>query len=288
MKHTLCLLSLAGLLLGFAGCSDPFRLTRRGNVFELAPERREAHFNGSLVWLTAPAGKDGALSETDRNTLVAPLLAQRTAVRRRIRTILVDPGHGGREVGAPGTLGCEKALNLALAKRLRGELEKRGFTVSMTREEDTALSLNARGGLTKERNADLFISVHHNSARGKTVSGVETYVLTPGGAASTNDPPGAAGPAPAGNRAPGDDVLLGWQIHSRLVPASGLPDRGLRFARFRVLVRSVCPAVLVEAGFISNPAEEKLLAAEEHQQRTAAAIADGVAAFAKLAEKGAR
>ena len=157
----------------------------------------------------------------------------------------------------------------------------------MTRDDDRFLPLNARGDLPGERDADLFLSIHHNSARDKTVSGAEIYLLTPDGVPSTNDPADSRPPAvPQAARSLWNDMILAREIQSRLIEKSGLPDRGIRFARFRVLVRSACPALLVEAGFISNPEEEKKLADPAAQQRTAEAIADGVDAFRNRAKIG--
>lgn len=282
-------LFLFGLLLLFpAGCSsDPFLHKKGRNCLKLEPGRREGRINGTLVYLTTPAGAGGEVTGTDRKTVIEPLLSMTPRLKRPLRTIVIDPGHGGRETGAPGTLHQEKELNLALARKLRAELEKRGCRVIMTRDDDRFLPLNARGDLPGERDADLFLSIHHNSARDKTVSGAEIYLLTPDGVPSTNDPADSRPPAvPQAARSLWNDMILAREIQSRLIAKSGLPDRGIRFARFRVLVRSACPALLVEAGFISNPEEEKKLADPTAQQRTAEAIADGVDAFRNRAKIG--
>lgn len=307
MKQTVLLCGAAAAVgLAFAGCHSPVSreiralgvrsevseqsctLHRNGNSITIYPGSLRADFNGGRVYLVEPAqrteGKSGvySLSEANLKKVVAPLLNREVAPAKPVKLILVDPGHGGGDTGAVGLKHQEKALNLALAQKVRDELVRRGFTVKMTRDADREVSLDARGNLSGALKADLFISVHHNASGSRTGTGVETFAMTPHGCASTG---GGAVPKQAAlsNRYDGANLNLAQEIQSRLVQATGGPDRGVKFARFRVLVKAHCPAVLIEAGFITTPEEESAIADPVRQRKVAAAVADGVEAFSRRA-----
>lgn len=253
-----------------------------GSTLAITPGSNRALFNGTVVYLPEPAFRDegGRISLTPLSLqqTVEPLLNRRTDNARPVKRILLDPGHGGPELGAVGRKYQEKTINLALALAVKRELERRGYTVLMTRTGDQEVSLDRRGKLTGETGADLFLSIHHNaSATNRNATGIETYALTPGGAASTSG--GAPGKALAANRFDAASINLAERIQTRLVRATGGPDRGTKYARFRVLTLAACPAVLIEAGFISMPLEEEAIASTVRQQKAASAIADGVAAY---------
>ena len=253
-----------------------------GSTLTLTPGSSRTLFNGTVVHLPEPALRDenGVYTVTPlslRQT-VEPLLRRRTDNAGPVKRVLLDPGHGGAELGAVGKKYQEKAINLALASAVKLELEKRGYTVLMTRTKDQAVSLDRRGRLTGEVAADLFLSIHHNaSSSNPNATGIETYALTPGGAASTSG--GALGGTLAANRFDAASINLAERIQTRLVRATGGVDRGTKYARFRVLTLAECPAVLIEAGFISTPAEEEAIASAARQRKAAAAIADGVAVY---------
>ncbi len=271
---------------GFTATPDGERCTfRRGlNTLTVTGGSRVAVINGSNVYLFHPVTRDetGVFQFTPENLnqILLPLLNPPEKLARPIHRILIDPGHGGSESGARGRKFLEKDLNLSLAKLIRDELVQRGFEVEMTREDDRDVSLNRRGDLTRERNADLFLSVHHNSA-GSAATGMESYCLTPHGLESTNSNGG--GPTEQkiyANRFDHANLLLTHLIQKRISPAAGGPDRCTKFARFRVLVRANCPATLMEAGFISNPAEELEIGSLERQRRVALATAEAIEEFA--------
>ena len=111
---------------------------------------------------------------------------------------------------------------------------------------------------------------------------METYALTPAGAISTNGRGIVSENPLPGNRFDAANLILAREIQSRLYTATGGPDRGVRFARFRVLAKAQCPAILIEAGFISNPQEEEVIAGEERQAKVVKAVADGVVEFNRL------
>ncbi|OUM98619.1 MAG: hypothetical protein BAA04_07190 [Firmicutes bacterium ZCTH02-B6] len=181
------------------------------------------------------------------------------------RTVVVDPGHGGRDPGAIGPGGTqEKDVNLAIALELARYLEQAGARVVLTRDRDVYVDLATRTRLANALQADAFISIHSDAiGAGRTASGTGTFY---------HPAPGEAPDRSMSGR-------LGEAVQREVLAAIGLPDRGVRQRAFYVLLHTEMPAVLVEVAFIDNPAEEKLLTDPEFQRRTAAGIAQGVLRF---------
>ena len=156
----------------------------------------------------------------------------------------------------------------------------RGLTVYLTREDDRFLTLSERTEIAARRKADVFVSLHADSA-GKTAQGAGTFVLslpeeysTHGyghGSASTSSYPG--------NRFDMANQALGTRIQQKLVRSTGQKDRGVKRARFKVLRDAPCPAALVEMAFITNPKEERFVLTQSGQDKIARGIADGIAAY---------
>jgi len=181
--------------------------------------------------------------------------------------IVVDPGHGGRDPGAVGPAGVqEKVIALAVALKLAQSLSS-VVEVKLTRTGDEALGsdvnddLGSRVKIANDWGADLFVSVHCNSAGDQKAKGFEVWAA-PGATAA--------------------DKLAQCILDEYAKAFPDLVSRGGKEANFYVLKRTQCPAVLVEMAFISNPAEEALLASENFQQRAAQAIAQGVLNYAGL------
>jgi N-acetylmuramoyl-L-alanine amidase len=199
---------------------------------------------------------------------------------------VIDPGHGGSETGAISGKGTqEKDLTLLLAQSLKTALEARlPVRAVLTRTEDAQLPLTTRSALANQFKADLFISIHLNSSVGNGAQGTETYFLATRAsderaAQSAATENAGAETAPADGAAEGDPLydlqLILWDLaqshhlsesqrFANLVQAElnqtlGLRDRGVKQAPFRVLMGAAMPAVLVELGFLSNPAEETKL-----------------------------
>lgn len=214
-----------------------------------------------------------------------------------VRTIVIDPGHGGQEVGARGPAGTlEKDVSLAIARKLKAELvNARGLTVFLTRDKDGELPLDERTATANNYKADLFVSIHANASRARGAKGSEVYFLSY--QASDDDSrrmAQAEGAAEPLARAAGssDLALILWdmaqaehlqessalasRLQEELAVVTGSEGRGVKQAPFRVLVGAGMPAVLVEAAFISNPEEEKLLASDAYQAKVAAALARGI------------
>ena len=199
------------------------------------------------------------------------------------RVIVVDPGHGG--TANPGTVSVldgrlEKEFTLDWAKRLKPLLEADGWTVFLTRTNDTYVINSNRVDFAEAHHADVFVSLHFNATadRGKKTGGLETYCITPVGMASTltrnySDPWFENLP---NNNFDAQNLLLAVRVQGAL-RITGLDDRGVRRSRFETVLRGQNrPAILVEGGYLSNPAEAKLIASPEYRQQLAQAVANAL------------
>lgn len=214
--------------------------------------------------------------------------------------VLIDPGHGGRDPGAAATSGTaiEKDLTLALARELRAELAKRGrVRVALTRDDDRYLSLDQRAAIARRLGASVYLSLHIDSAPNPLARGATVYslsdVASDAEAARLAAKENSAGDA-LSSEADGSvrgmlsDLALREQMNAsaalaeRLVRKSAgrilLRPEPHRFANFRVLRRAEVPAVLFEAGYISNVDDEALLVAPERRSRLVATLAQAIEA----------
>ena len=227
-----------------------------------------------------------------------------------IRTIVIDPGHGGTETGAIGPSGIqEKELTLTLARDLEARLEQSGIRVILTRNEDANVPHDNRTAIANQNKADLFISIHLNSSLGSGAYGTETYFLsaeatdaTAARAAAAENTAAAPEPdgTPADPEAMEDLQLILWDlaqshhmaesqrfaklVQGELNQALQLRDRGVKQAPFRVLMGAAMPAVLVELGFLSNPDEEKKLQDPAYRGDLIAALARAIQRYKALVE----
>ena len=236
-----------------------------------------------------------------RGTPAAPVGAARPAPPQRrkegVRTIVIDPGHGGSNIGAQGPAGTlEKELTLQLARALSARLQRRlPVRVVLTRNEDAELPLDTRVAVANQQKADLFISLHLNSSPGQGVQGAETYFLSL--VASDEHAARSAQTENAGDPLTDLQLIL-WDlaqshhmtesqrlaglIQEELNEALELRNRGVKQAPFRVLMGAAMPAVLVELGFLSNPREEERLNDPLYRARLADALVDAVSRFRAL------
>ncbi len=214
------------------------------------------------------------------------------------RPIVIDPGHGGDDIGAESGSGLmEKEITLAVARRLARVLEARGYRVRLTRDGDQKRALTDRTALANRLDALAFVSLHANAFTASSVSGAETYYMSideasDADAAAVADLENRAG-ASSGGRTPLDLILwdlaqaevlnesaqLALTVQQSLNSQLGARDRGVRQAPFVVLTGATMPAILVEVGFLSNSREADLLAQPDHQQKLAEAIASGIEGF---------
>jgi N-acetylmuramoyl-L-alanine amidase len=270
---------------------------------EFEVNQREAIFDGRHVFLgNAPVYHQHSvwISWIDTEEVLGPLLRLGRDRPLPVHTIVIDPGHGIPDNGAENKhLGLkERVLTLDTAFRLKKILEAQGYRVVMTRTTDYGISpdkkldLRRRAELTAEVKADLFISIHFNSA-GQYVAGennvarvigTETFRFTPRYQIPISR---SVHKAEDDDANPGDkndqwNTLLGYCIHRALLGEIGSCDRGLRHDKFEVIRLAPCPAVLVESGYLTNDAEARKLATPAYRQQIAEGIANGVRAYVNL------
>lgn len=204
----------------------------------------------------------------------------------RIRTICLDPGHGGRDPGNMEGRRREKDYTLLLARELAEQLRNAGFKVVSTRGDDRFVELDARPAFANRHKADLLISLHFNSAAARSADGIEVFCLTPAGAASSySRPESGGGSAVPGNRKDEENILLAHRVQRAVVKATAADDRGVLRARFAVLRTATMPAILVEGGFMSNPIEGPRIAQSAYRKKIATGIAAGIADYKKVVER---
>lgn len=193
--------------------------------------------------------------------------------------IVIDPGHGGQDVGTKNLFNhrYEKDYTLDWALRLKPLLIARGWKVLLTRTGDVDVSLPDRIALAERAKADLFLSLHFNSGHpNRELSGIETYCLTPSGMPSHllreyDDDMRQVFPNNAYDE---ENFMLAFRLHRNLLRYSGAADRGVRRARFMAVLRGQNrPAVLIEAGYLSNQNEAQRIATPEYRQLLAEAVA---------------
>ncbi len=247
-----------------------------------------------------------AVPATPTNPTWAPQLprAETAAPRTSPRTVVLDPGHGGKFSGAQGYV-QEEIIVLQVAFKIKALLEAQGVSVIMTRTSNTHLNeaygrdLSARAELaTNDRN--LFVSIHANAAEAASAHGVETWVFgQPLDAATRQQAIRENGGGAIGRIATDeaitfanaiqDDILAREQLYysrtlaefiqPQLVSQTGARDRGIKQSAFRVLRQSRIPAVLVELGFVTNPTEGPRLGDNSYQDRLAQGVATGILSF---------
>ena len=252
-------------------------------------DSRMVNLNGTDVALSFPVAADRGtlfIAQMDLNTAIRPLLfPPRFTDSRRIATICLDPGHGGRDTGNHTFWHSEKTYTLALALELRDQLQKAGFNVILTRTRDTYVELPDRPALANRRGADLFISLHFNATptAKNEVEGPQTYCITPVGASSTDAQGEGAnfGPTTA-NRVEPKSLLLAYQVQKSLVKNLGANDRGVRRARFAVLRDATMPAILIESGYMTHPVESERIYSAVGRSQMAQSIVKGILAYQKL------
>lgn len=255
----------------------------------------QAQIGGVNVRLSyAVAGEHGELlvSQLDIDTALLPLLRSQHSDGGRITTICLDPGHGGKDTGNR-VVGFrthnEKTYTLALGLELRRQLTRAGFRVIMTRTRDVFVELPDRPALANRHHASLFISLHFNASPvdKNAISGPETYCITPVGATSSNthgesDRSAIGKAATVANRCEDRSLLLAYEMEKSLTQNLHANDRGVRRARFAVLRDATMPAILIEGGYMTNPAEGKKIYSASYRREMAAAIVRGVLAYQKL------
>jgi N-acetylmuramoyl-L-alanine amidase len=243
-----------------------------------------------------------AIENNDLKEILPPM---NNSKNNRVKTIVIDAGHGGKDSGAVGPNNeHEKVVTLKIAKYLYNSLKSLGYVVYLTRDDDTYIALKERTNIANRKNADLFVSIHANAVTKDKVmyaKGIETYFLSP--ARSER----AKGVAALENKEDMDamdnfsdqDLVLTLLNRGKTVQSQKMAidvqshilyqlrkkygnliiDNGVREAPFWVLVGAQMPAVLVEVGYISHPEESQLIMSDTYQQEMANGIAEGVTAY---------
>jgi N-acetylmuramoyl-L-alanine amidase len=266
-----------------------YALTTTGGVFVITAGSQVAQWDGVDLRLGfAPRMSAGQplVHNLDLEKTILPLITTRPDVFSPVQqptgtlpVIVIDAGHGGEDSGTKSVLGnaSEKDFTLDWARRLAAILSRDGWNAILTRTNDTELSLSSRVLLADTHQADLFISLHFNSAApNEAEAGLETYCLTPTGVRSTvtrgyEDEPTLAFP---NNAFDAQNLYLAARVHRELLQVNGRLDRGVRRARFLTVLRGQQrPAILIEGGYLSNPREARLIAEPSYRQKLAEAVA---------------
>ena len=220
----------------------------------------------------------------------------------KISTVVIDPGHGGKDTGAIGAISKEKDLNLTVALLVGDYIKKNlpDVKVVYTRERDVFVTLNERAAIANRNNADVFISIHCNStdSKGASASGAETFVLGEHKNAANlevakkenssilyeedadeqygnfdlNSPEAYIALSLFQQEYLNQSLQLAANVQEQFSKRVGRKDRGVQQAGFLVLWRTAMPSILIELGFISNATEERFLASEDGQTYMASAI----------------
>ena len=217
------------------------------------------------------------------------------------KIIVLDPGHGGDDVGAlsQNKKLREKDIALSVSKKTASLLKERGYKVLLTRNNDRFIKLRSRTSFANDKGAHLFISIHANAApnkeKAKIMNGIETYFLSPSRSERSMNA------ANLENKADTDEMnyftklsFLNFLNREKIIASNKLAidiqagllksvrasykvsDGGVREAPFWVLVGALMPAVLIEIGYISHPEESQKIANSKYQDHIAKGIADGV------------
>lgn len=220
-----------------------------------------------------------------------------------VKTILLDPGHGGRDPGAQGNGITESKMVLKISKLVETKLKKNGFQVSYTRENDVFIPLEKRTETANRRKVDLFVSIHINANNDSSVAGIETYYLD---RARTKSAELVAARENGVTVAAIDDlqvILTDLGLSTKMtesrelakdvqknmeskVKAGGFTVRsnGVRSGPFYVLMGAKMPAILIEVGYCSNKNDTKYLKNDKYLNRIADGIVDGIVAYKKRIE----
>ncbi|MBF0482897.1 MAG: N-acetylmuramoyl-L-alanine amidase [Desulfovibrionaceae bacterium] len=217
---------------------------------------------------------------------------------------MLDPGHGGKDNGATGARGLhEKDVTLALAKILGAKLTAQGFTVHYTRTADVFVPLSKRTEMANAARADLFVSIHCNAHEQKSVSGLETYSMNL--ARSKEAAKVAARENASEQRRIGDlqSILTDLMLNSKVKESGDLAasvhggalaglsryhslrDHGIHEAPFFVLLGAKMPAVLIEAGYVTNPEEAAALSDKAYLDKLATGLVAGLLNYKSKIER---
>ncbi|MDA3798262.1 MAG: N-acetylmuramoyl-L-alanine amidase [Kiritimatiellae bacterium] len=274
-------------------CDDEFMtMSNEFNKVIMKKFSRKVYVNNTLYWLndafSFSKSNGWFFVEHDYEKLLMPLFVANVSTNFDNNfTVFIDPGHGGNDPGAfhPSFSELREAdIVFNIATNLAGLLKDAGVNVVLSRTNNVYVGLSDRTAKANDVDAQLFLSIHVNSAFGTAAKGFETFTLPLENCHSTS---GNSKPRPyLGNNYDIFNSLLGYNIQKTLLDCfPEQMDRGVKHARYEVLKNINCPAALVECGFISNSAERKLLSKKSHQQLVAKSLFNGVTAYINSADK---
>jgi N-acetylmuramoyl-L-alanine amidase len=279
---------VAGFNMKWAKTQGTITLANPSARLELTVDSRRAEICGVNVWLSLPVvNRNGTLllSVVDASTTLEPILFPQKS-DARLKTICLDPGHGGKDKGYTDGRNYEKKYALLLAREVEKLLKREGLQVLLTRDSDDFVHLSDRSLMARRQGADLFVSLHYNAAPEHDIRGLEVYCLTPAGMNSSVEGGGKAPrPREPGNAHDGQNALLAYEMLKAITAGVPLEDRGMKRSRFEVLREAVMPAVLIEGGFMSNPADAKNIYDTAFRKQMAQAIVDGILAYKRTVER---
>ncbi len=284
------------------------RVSNGPTTLTFGPAPRELVIHGVRCQLSHPTRVNERgefiVSKTDIVKLIDPVLRPTYISRRRdVKTVVIDPGHGGHDVGHQTPQVREADCMLSLARQLAIQLQQRGYETILTREDNRYLSDQQRIDHANAATNAIFLSLHLNSGR-SDYHGIETYTVAPYAPVESVNPSPAAsedtasastisptalstGPMP-GNEQDAANAALAFALQSSLIHTTGAQDGGCRRARYSLLSSLRCPAAIIELGYTSHPEESAALNTEEYRATLVTALANGVDAFARALKPGAR
>ncbi len=299
------------------------RVSNGPTTIVFGPDARDISIHGIRCKLSHPARTNERgefiLSKTDVVKLIDPVLRPTyIAKRREVKTIVIDPGHGGHDVGHQTPQVREADCTLSLARQLANQLRQRGYEVILTREDNRYLSDQRRIDSANSADNAIFLSLHLNSGR-SDFHGIETYTVAPftppaplpadaaaaaptgsdSTPANTDSTPASAPSAAAstvedtttpmpGNEQDAANMALAYSLQSALISSTGAQDGGCRRTRYSLLSSVRCPAAIIELGYATHAEEGAALNTEEYRSTLALALANGVDAFARAMKPGAK
>lgn len=231
----------------------------------------------------ATVGDKVYVSRIDLAKLIDPVLRPNFIKNAGdFRTVVLDPGHGGKDPGATNPYGTEATYNLKVAGMVKQQLEAKGFKVVMSRNSDVYLSLQERVDFANAIKEDaIYVSIHFNSG-GRSARGIETFTLSPPGVSHYGrDFKAADLQTRAGNEHDSANIALATSVHGSILRRLGRNtlDRGIKRARFSVLSGVRHPAILLEGGFLSHPYEARLIENKDYQNALAVGIVEAIGKY---------
>lgn len=229
-------------------------------------EKESGNSSCTLMTIETSSPAKFALGKGNDGNTLHILFINQNDVQLHNSMIILDPGHGGNDTGARGTVLNEKDVNLDIALQAGAILQARGMNIGYTRNNDSTVGLEERTTIANLYNAQLFVSIHNNSTTTSDKQGTETYYYAP------LDTPELFMQST-------ERARLATCLQQELLSKLNRPDRGVKQANFSVLRNSQMPSALVEIAFISNPYEQQLLQQEYFKAQAAQAIADAITAY---------